>query len=170
MITIVSHMVTGLCSAEDAVSPSVASTVSTVASGSTAAVTTTSAISVFDTVYPLTLLALLALAVPIGMLATNWFLSRWAVGFKNANTGRDVPVESGLSSTIGGAGDRFDIKFYLIAMLFLVFDIEVAFLYPWAMRFAQGGWEMVGLLVVFLILLEAGYFYLYKKGAFDWDR
>lgn len=156
MVTIASALMTTLCGAADAAPP--------------IAQAATELPSTFDIVYPLTLLAILALLIPVGMLGVNFIASRWAVGFHNANAGREEPVESGLSSIMGGAGDRFDVKFYLIAMLFLVFDIEVAFLYPWAIRFAQGGWEMVGLLVVFLLLLEVGYLYLYKKGAFDWDR
>ena len=55
-------------------------------------------------------------------------------------------------------------------MLFLAFDIEVAFLYPWAYMFNKSeGWNIVWLLVVFLVLLEVGYLYLYKKGALDWE-
>jgi NADH-quinone oxidoreductase subunit A len=126
--------------------------------------------SVFDTVFPLTILALIAVSIPAGMIIANWLISRWAVGQRNDNAGRQEPYEAGLPATVGGASERFDVKFYLVAMLFLVFDIEVAFLYPWAVRFADGGWEMVVLLAVFLVLLEVGYLYLYKKGAFDWDR
>jgi len=126
--------------------------------------------SAFDIVFPLTMLLLIALTIPTLLLSANYFLSRWAHGTRNTNPARNEPYESGLATTIGSAGERFDVKFYLIAMLFLAFDIEVAFLYPWAIRFKQGGWEMVGLLVVFLILLEVGYLYLFKKGALDWDR
>jgi NADH-quinone oxidoreductase subunit A len=126
--------------------------------------------SAFDIVFPLTMLLLIALTIPTLLLTANYFLSRWALGTRNGNPARNEPYESGLATTIGSAGEHFDVKFYLIAMLFLAFDIEVAFLYPWAIRFKHGGWEMVILLVIFLILLEVGYLYLYKKGALDWDR
>jgi NADH-quinone oxidoreductase subunit A len=126
--------------------------------------------SAFDIVFPLTMLLLIALTIPTLLLTANYFLSRWALGTRNSNPARNEPYESGLATTVGNVGERFDVKFYLIAMLFLAFDIEVAFLYPWAIRFKHGGWEMVGLLVVFLVLLEVGYLYLYKKGALDWDR
>ncbi len=129
-----------------------------------------SAPSAFDIVFPLTMLLLIALTIPTLLLTANYFLSRWALGTRNSNPARNEPYESGLATTVGSAGERFDVKFYLIAMLFLAFDIEVAFLYPWAIRFKHGGWEMVALLAVFLALLEVGYLYLYKKGALDWDR
>lgn len=127
--------------------------------------------SVFDMVFPLTMLAILGLVVPAALLGINELLSRFvAHGTRNTTAAKNEPYESGLPGTLGTAGERFDVKFYLIAMLFLAFDIEVAFLYPWAVHFGRGGWEMIALLVVFLVLLEVGYLYLYKKGALDWDK
>jgi NADH-quinone oxidoreductase subunit A len=126
--------------------------------------------SAFDVVFPLTMLLLIAAVIPTALLSLNYILSRWALGTRISNPARNEPYESGLPSTVGNVGERFDVKFYLIAMLFLAFDIEVAFLYPWAVQFKHGGWEMVVMLVVFLILLEVGYLYLFKKGALDWDR
>jgi NADH-quinone oxidoreductase subunit A len=125
--------------------------------------------SMFDTVYPLTILILLGLAIPGALMSLNIVLSRWAHGEHNRNPGKDQPVESGLPLAVGGSGEKFSVKFYLIAMLFLAFDIEVAFLYPWAWWFKHGQWEMVWMLVFFLVLLEVGYLYLYKKGALDWE-
>lgn len=126
--------------------------------------------SVFDMVFPLTMLLILGLLIPAALLGINTILSRFAHGTRNTNPAKNEPYESGLPATVGTAGERFDVKFYLIAMLFLAFDIEVAFLYPWAVHFGKGGWEMVAVLVVFLVLLEVGYLYLYKKGALDWDK
>lgn len=126
--------------------------------------------SVFDTVYPLTILALVSLSIPLALLGINFVLARWAVGSKNTNPGKITQVESGIANSFGSAEEKFSIKFYLIAMLFLAFDIEVAFLYPWAIQFNHGGWEMVAILAVFLVILEVGYVYLYRKGAFDWDK
>jgi len=126
--------------------------------------------SVFDKVFPLTMLLILGLVVPAALLGINTILSRFAHGTRNTNPAKNEPYESGLPGTLGTASERFDVKFYLIAMLFLAFDIEVAFLYPWAVHFGTGGWEMIGVLVVFLVLLEVGYLYLYKKGALDWDK
>ena len=126
--------------------------------------------SVFDMVFPPTMLLILGLVVPAALLGINTLLSRYSHGTRNTTAAKNEPYESGLPGTLGTAGERFDVKFYLIAMLFLAFDIEVAFLYPWAVHFNQGGWEMIALLVVFLVLLEVGYLYLYKKGALDWDK
>jgi NADH-quinone oxidoreductase subunit A len=125
--------------------------------------------STFDTVYPLTILLLLGAAIPTLLLTVNMVMSKWVHGTHTHNHGKDQQVESGLPVAVGGSGEKFTVKFYLIAMLFLAFDIEVAFLYPWAWWFNHGGWEMVGMLVFFLLLLEVGYVYLYKKGALDWE-
>jgi NADH-quinone oxidoreductase subunit A len=132
--------------------------------------TIASAPTFFDTVYPLTILILLGLAIPAALMSLNVITSRWVIGRKNVSPGKLEQYESGLPVSVGNSGEKFSIKFYLIAMLFLAFDIEVAFLYPWAYQFGKiEGWSMVWLLVVFLVLLEVGYLYLYKKGALDWE-
>lgn len=121
----------------------------------------------FDVVFPLTVLFLLAVAVPLGMMFANWLLSPPT---QKRNLAKGDAYECGLSHVIGTAAERFPVKFYLVAMLFLVFDLEVAFLYPWAVQFLNGGWELLGVLLVFLLILEAGYLYLMKKGALDWNK
>jgi NADH-quinone oxidoreductase subunit A len=127
--------------------------------------------STFDIVFPLTVLVIIALAIPSGMMLVNHIVSRLALGRRLDNPGKDQPVESGLTATVGTANERFSVKFYLIAMLFLAFDLEVAFLYPWAVHFHRGtGWTMISLLLPFLVMLEVGYLYLYKKGALDWEE
>ena len=126
--------------------------------------------SMFDRVFPLTILVLLGLAVPTALLLINRLGNWWAIGRRAADPGKQEPYECGLSSTAGSAGDRFPVKFYLVAMLFLAFDVEIAFLYPWAIHFKAGGWEMLWLLVAFLVLLEVAYLYLWRKGALDWDK
>ena len=65
--------------------------------------------------------------------------------------------------------DRFFIRFYLIAMLFILFDIEVIFLYPWAVVFKSLGFRGFMGIVVFILVLGAGYIYAWKKGAFQWE-
>lgn len=126
--------------------------------------------STFDVVFPLALLLVIAAAVPAGMLIANRVLSGLAHAPRTGNRGKDEPYESGLTATAGDSGQRFGVKFYLVAMIFLVFDIEVAVLYPWMLAFAQGGWALLVLLLVFLLMLEVGFLYLWRKGALDWDR
>jgi NADH-quinone oxidoreductase subunit A len=79
-----------------------------------------------------------------------------------------LPYESGITSQVPSRM-RFPVKFYLIAMLFIVFDIEAIFFYPWAVTFRQlrlfGFVEMV----VFIAILLVGYFYVVKKGALEWE-
>jgi NADH-quinone oxidoreductase subunit A len=82
-----------------------------------------------------------------------------------------APYESGMP-VLGDARDRFSVKFYLVAMLFIIFDIETVFMIPWAVAFRQMG-DMAGLLIiemfVFILILAVGYIYVWKRGALQWD-
>ena len=82
-----------------------------------------------------------------------------------------APYECGVTP-IGSARERFPIKFYLIAMLFIVFDIETVFLYPWAAIYRHSGGLMVFNLlemILFVVILLVGYVYVWRRGAFEWD-
>jgi len=82
-----------------------------------------------------------------------------------------APYESGMP-VLGDARERFSVKFYLVAMLFIIFDIETVFLIPWAVAFRQMS-EIAGLLIiemlVFIVILAVGYVYIWKRGALQWD-
>ena len=78
-----------------------------------------------------------------------------------------APYECGMPP-VGDARERQSVKFYLVAMIFLLFDIEVAFLYPWAMALRDLGWPGFMQVVLFMLLLLAGYVYVWRKGALDW--
>jgi NADH-quinone oxidoreductase subunit A len=78
-----------------------------------------------------------------------------------------APYECGMPA-VGDARERQSVKFYLVAMIFLLFDIEVAFLYPWAMALRDLGWPGFLQVVLFMLLLLAGYVYVWRKGALDW--
>jgi len=91
-------------------------------------------------------------------------------------TYRPTPVkaaayESGMPG-LGNARERFSVKFYLVAMLFILFDIEIVFMFPWAVAFNQFK-ELSGLLLVemlvFVAILAVGYVYIWKRGALEWD-
>jgi NADH-quinone oxidoreductase subunit A len=80
--------------------------------------------------------------------------------------------ESGMKP-VGSTSERISVKYYLIAMFFIIFDLEVVFVYPWAVQFKQlfneAGVSVFFSMLVFLVVLELGYLYAYKKGGFKWD-
>jgi NADH-quinone oxidoreductase subunit A len=76
--------------------------------------------------------------------------------------------ESGMPP-VSSAHERFSIKFYLVAMLFILFDIEVVFMYPWAVTFKSLGNYALGAMLLFIVTLFVGYVYIVKKGALKWD-
>ena len=82
---------------------------------------------------------------------------------------KSAPYECGMPP-VGDARERQSVKFYLVAMIFLLFDIEVAFLYPWAMALRDLGWSGFVQVVFFVALLLAGYVYVWHKGALDWGN
>jgi NADH-quinone oxidoreductase subunit A len=96
-------------------------------------------------------------------------LGSWLLGLKKPRPEKLVPYECGMQP-VGTARDRFSVKFYLIAMLFLLFDIEAVFLFPWAVVYRElklfGFFEML----VFIGVILAGYVYIWKKGALEWER
>lgn len=90
------------------------------------------------------------------------------VGPKSTNPAKAEPFESG-NPPKGDARSRFSVRFYLTAMLFLIFDLEVVFLYPWAIYFRQLGIFGLVQMGIFLVILTIGYIYVWKKGALEWD-
>ena len=119
---------------------------------------------------PFLLLLLFVVANAAGMIGLSHL-----VGPKRPTPLKDAPYESGMPP-LGSARERFSIKFYLVAMLFIVFDIETVFLIPWGTIYfggAGGALRMGFLLVemlVFLAILGVGYVYVWKRGALQWDR
>ncbi len=80
-----------------------------------------------------------------------------------------APYECGMPP-VSDARERHPVKFYLVAMIFLLFDIEVAFLYPWAMAIRDLRWVGFAQILIFFAILLAGYVYIWRKGALNWDR
>jgi NADH-quinone oxidoreductase subunit A len=117
----------------------------------------------FETFFPI--LVLLAL-VTITALAL-WGLSV-LIGKRSKNQVKAEPYESGMEP-IGDTKERFSIKFYLVAILFIIFDIEVVFFYPWAVIYKE--LLLFGLIemVVFIGILLVGYIYILRAGALKWD-
>ena len=79
-----------------------------------------------------------------------------------------MPYESGIPP-VGEPRSRFSIRFYILAMLFVVFDVEAIFLYPWAVVFDKIGLYALIEMIIFISVLFAGYIYAWKKGAFRWE-
>ena len=104
----------------------------------------------------------LAVVIPILMLVTAVFGPRSEGKIKNE------AYESGIGSTIGMVDQKFSVKFYLLAILFLIFDIEAVFMYPWAVSVRELGWFGFIEMVVFMLLLLTGLIYILKKGVLNW--
>src|ERR1700690_3092127 len=91
------------------------------------------------------------------------------VGWRRPNRAKQQAYECGMEPT-GDARQPFTVKFYLVAMVFILFDVEAVFLYPWAYVFRDLGWFGFVEMLVYIAILLAGYAYLWKKGALDWNR
>ena len=117
---------------------------------------------------------LLIFVVAAGFAGGNIFISQF-IGQRKRTRTKMMPYECG-KDPVGTARERFSVKFYLIAMIFILFDIEVIFLVPWAVVFKTLAGPAYGLgtlvyveMMVFMVLLLAGYIYVIKKGALDWS-
>lgn len=108
---------------------------------------------------------LLGVAFILALLLMS--LSRLLGPFR-PNTTKLKPYESGMDP-VGQAKDRYSIAFYLVAMEFIVFDLEVVFIYPWAVRFLDLGTGTFVAMTVFILVLFIGLVYTLKKGTLDWD-
>jgi NADH-quinone oxidoreductase subunit A len=103
-----------------------------------------------------------------GALATVIVLLSWLIGYRKPTPAKMSPYECGMTP-VGDARGRFSVKFYMVAMLFILFDVEAIFLYPWAVILRElkmfGFWEML----VYIGIVLVGFFYIVKKGAIDWS-
>ena len=111
---------------------------------------------------------LIMIALGAGFGALNIGLGR-LVGPRRPTPEKLAPYECGMPP-VGDARERQSVKFYLVAMVFLLFDIEVAFLYPWAIAFRELGLFGFWQVLTFFALLSTGYVYVWRRGAFDWSK
>ncbi len=113
--------------------------------------------------FPVLVQALIAMAIAAGLIGVSALLGKRA-----KSPLKDTPYESGMAPT-GSARERFSVKFFLVGMIFILFDIEAVFLYPWAVVYRHlklfGFFEML----IFIVLVLVGFFYVWKKGALDWS-
>jgi NADH-quinone oxidoreductase subunit A len=121
------------------------------------------------------IILLIVIAVALAFLLNN--LSRLLGPLRPSAVNKLLPYESGMDP-VGTAHERFSVKFYLVAMLFILFDIEVVFMYPWAVQYGQllggeGGLAFTLFpfleMLVFVVILFVGYIYIYKKKGLAWS-
>jgi len=113
--------------------------------------------------FPVLVQAVLAMALAAGLLSASFVL-----GKRVRNLVKDMPYESGIVPT-GDARRSFSVKFYLVAMLFILFDIEAIFLYPWVVVYRELKMFAFVEMLTFVVLILSGFFYIWKKGALDWS-
>lgn len=113
--------------------------------------------------FPVLAQALIAMGLAAGLLTVSYLL-----GNRVRNAVKDMPYESGIVPT-GDARQRFSVKFYLVGMLFILFDIEAIFLYPWVVVYRELKMVAFVEMLVFVVLILSGFFYIWKKGALDWS-
>src|ERR1700748_7478 len=113
--------------------------------------------------FPVLLQALVAMLLAAGLITISYLL-----GKRVKNRVKDMPYESGMVPT-GDARQRFSVKFYLVAMLFILFDIEAIFLYPWVVVYRELTMFAFVEMLIFVVLVLSGFLYIWKKGALDWS-
>src|SRR5271154_6067030 len=113
--------------------------------------------------FPIFVQVLIAMVLAAALITISYVF-----GKRVRNRVKDMPYESGIVPT-GDARQRFSVKFYLVGMLFILFDIEAIFLYPWAVVYKELKLFAFFEMLVFIALVLAGFFYIWKKGALDWS-
>lgn len=110
---------------------------------------------------------LLYMVTVVGLTAVILFLAS-VLGPKSLNPAKAQPFETGNPPTPGSPRAGFPVHFYLVAILFVVFDVEIAFLYPWAVAFRNLGWLGLAEMLVFVAILTFGWWFVVKRGVLEW--
>ena len=116
-----------------------------------------------ETWFPVLIQIIIAIGVAGSMIGLSAVLGR-----RVKDAVKSTPYESGMKP-VGNARERFSVKFYLVAMIFIVFDIEAIFLYPWAVVFRQLKMFAFLEMLVFIALVLCGFYYIWKKGVLNWS-
>lgn len=109
----------------------------------------------------------LMMLLGIGFATTAMWVS-WKIAPNNPSPEKLAPYECGIVP-LQEPAERFPVKFYLVAMLFVIFDVELVFLFAWAVRFESFGWTGIAAMAVFVALLAETLVYVWKRGALDWN-
>ena len=112
--------------------------------------------------FPVLVQIVIAVAIASALVGLSWL-----VGKRVRDRVKDSPYECGILPT-GSARERFSVKFYLVGIVFILFDIEAIFLYPWVVVYRQLKMFAFVEMLLFVILILSGFFYIWKKGALDW--
>lgn len=112
--------------------------------------------------FPVVVQVIIALAVAGGLIGISTLLGKRA-----RSPLKDTPYESGMAP-VGSARERFSVKFYLVGMIFILFDIEAVFLYPWVVVYRELKLFAFFEMLLFVVLVFIGFIYVWKKGALDW--
>lgn len=118
--------------------------------------------SIYEAYFPVLAQILLAAGLAAALIGLGVLL-----GKRVKNRVKDTPYECGIPP-VGGARERFSVKFYLVAMLFILFDIEAIFLYPWAVVYRELKLFAFVEMLIFIALVFAGFLYVWKRGVLDW--
>jgi len=113
----------------------------------------------------LPIVVFMGVAAAIGLAL---LIAPFIVAYKSPDPEKLSAYECGFNA-FDDARMKFDARFYLIAILFIIFDLEVAFLFPWAISLGEVGWYGFWSMMVFLVVLTVGYIYEWRKGALEWD-
>ena len=120
-----------------------------------------------DPYLPVFLFILVGIAVGVIPQALGWVISS-VIGVRKPNAQKNSPYECGFEA-FEDARMKFDVRYYLVAILFILFDLEIAFLFPWAVSLKEIGATGFWAMMVFLGILVVGFIYEWKKGALDWE-
>ena len=121
--------------------------------------------SPIEVYFPVLLQAIVGLVIGSVLVSVAWLL-----GYRGVrNKAKDTAYECGVEPT-GTAEDSFTVRFYLVGMLFIVFDIEAVFLYPWVVVFRELKWLAFAEMFIFVAFIMAGFFYVWKKGVLNWAK
>lgn len=111
---------------------------------------------------------LVQIGAAIGFVAMT-ILATHYLGPRLKSKRKEDPFECGIES-VGDARTPISVRYFLIAILFVLFDVEIIFMYPWAVNFKKLGWFGFGEMILFVAFLMAGFYYIIKKGVLDWEK
>jgi NADH-quinone oxidoreductase subunit A len=120
-----------------------------------------------ESYFPILLFLLVGAGVGIGGIVSSGVLAR-LTGSQNPDSEKLSPYECGFEA-FEDARMKFDVRYYLVAILFILFDLEIAFLFPWAVVLQDIGWFGLVAMLIFLGILVVGFIYEWKKGALEWE-